>query len=131
MLAQTTKPTVKKPNIPPFSAAIEILSDTMGVDFNPYARSILSDIYRASIPLLPKEMLPPTSKQGKTQIRFTILPDGHIGKMTLEDSTHDMAIDRAAWGSITSVGKFPPLPSQFKGPFLELRIRFRVNETSK
>ena len=48
--------------------------------------------------------------------------------MKLEGSTHDDAINRAAWGSITGVGVFPPLPSQFKGPNLELRITFLLNK---
>ncbi|MCL2659540.1 MAG: TonB C-terminal domain-containing protein [Acidobacteriaceae bacterium] len=105
----------------------EILSDTMGVDFNPYLRRILSDIYKTWIPLIPEEARPPLSKQGETQLRFIILPDGQIGGVFYENSTHDEAYDRAAWGSITGVGQFPPLPKEFKGPNLTLRIRYLVN----
>jgi hypothetical protein len=36
-------------------------------------------------------------------------------------------IDRSAWGAITAVGQFPPLPAEFKGSHLELRINFRTN----
>ena len=68
------------------------------------------------------------NKQGETLIRFTILPDGRIGAMTLDGSTHDQAIARAAWGSITGVGQFPPLPKEFHGPNLELRIHYLVNK---
>jgi TonB family protein len=110
------------------NTGVEVLSDTMGVDFGPYLRRILSDIKRTWVPLIPEEARPPLNKQGETQIRFTILPDGRIGEMHLEDSTHDQAIDRAAWGGITGVGQFPPLPSNFKGPNLELRILFLVNK---
>ena len=38
------------------------------------------------------------------------------------------AIDRAAWGSITGVGQFPPLPKEVHGPNLELRIHYLVNK---
>jgi hypothetical protein len=106
----------------------EILSDTQGVDFNPYLRRILSDIYRNWLPLIPEESKPPLSKQGETLVRFMILPDGRIGGMWLDGSTHDDAINRSAWGSITSEGQFPPLPSQFHGPNLELRIHYYVNK---
>ena len=109
------------------SSPVEVLSDTMGVDFAPYLRRILSDIRRTWEPLIPEEARPPLRKQGETLIRFTILPDGRIGEMHLENSTHDQAIDKAAWGGITGVGQFPPLPSNFKGPQLELRIAFLVN----
>jgi outer membrane biosynthesis protein TonB len=107
---------------------VDILSDTMGVDFNPYLQKIIREIYYTWLPLIPEEARPPLNKQGETQIRFTILPDGTIGGMTLESSSHDDAINRSSWGSITGVGKFPPLPKQFHGPNLELRIHYLVNK---
>ncbi|NYF78948.1 TonB C-terminal domain-containing protein [Granulicella arctica] len=107
---------------------VDILSDTMGVNFDPYLRKIMRQIYNTWIPLIPEEARPPLNKRGITQIRFTILPDGRIGGMTLEGSTHDDALNRAAWGSITGVGQFPSLPSEFHGPNLELRIHYLVNE---
>jgi outer membrane biosynthesis protein TonB len=107
---------------------VDILSDTMGVDFNPYLQKIMREIYNTWIPLIPEEARPPLNKQGETQIRFIILPDGRIGGMVLEGSTHDDAINKSCWGSITGVGQFPPLPSQFHGPNLELRIHYLVNK---
>ena len=113
------------------NTGVDILSDTMGVDFNPYLKRLLREIYNTWIPLIPEEARPPLNKQGVTQIRFTILPDGHIGAMHLEGSTHDDALNRAAWGSITGVGQFQPLPKEFHGPNLELRIHYLVNKTSE
>jgi outer membrane biosynthesis protein TonB len=106
----------------------EILSDTQGVDFGPYIRKILGDIKRNWIPLIPEEARPPLNKQGETLIRFTILPDGRIAAMNLDGSSQDTAIDRACWGGITGVGQFPPLPANFHGPNLELRIDFLTNK---
>ena len=111
------------------NTGVEVLSDTMGVDFAPYLRRILGDIKRTWIPLIPEEARPPLNKQGETLIRFTILPNGRVGIMNLDGSTQDEAIDRAAWGSIKGNNPFPPLPAQFHGPQLELRIRFLVNKT--
>ena len=110
------------------NTGVDILSDTMGVDFNPYLRRILHDIYVTWLPLIPEEARPPLNKQGETLIRFSILPDGRIGAMRLDGSTQDQALDRAAWGSITGVGQFPPLPKEFHGPNLELRIHYLVNK---
>ena len=110
------------------NTGVDVLSDTMGVDFSPYLRRILHEIYTTWIPLIPEEARPPLNKQGTTLIRFSILPDGHIGSMSLDGSSHDDALNRAAWGSITGVGQFPPLPKEFHGPNLELRIHYLVNK---
>ncbi len=108
--------------------SVDVLSDMQGVNFDPYLKKIMREIYNTWIPLIPEEARPPLNKQGVTQIRFIILPDGRIGGMTLEGSTHDDALNRAAWGSITGVGQFPSLPSEFHGPNLELRIHYLVNQ---
>jgi len=114
----------------PLGGGIDILSDTQGVDFDPYLRRIVADIKRNWLPLIPAEAQPPISKQGETFIRFTILPDGNlmINGMHLDGSTHDVAIDKSCWNAIIAEGQYPPLPSQFHGPNLELRIHFLVNK---
>jgi len=106
----------------------EILSDVQGVDFGPYIRRILQDIKRNWYPLIPEEARPPLNKQGETLIRFTILPDGRIAAMNLDGSSQDQSIDKACWGAITGEGQFPPLPANFHGPNLELRIDFLTNK---
>jgi len=107
---------------------VKVLSDMQGVDFGKYLNRLLSDVRRNWLPLIPEECRPPLNKQGITGVRFTILPDGKIGAMHLDYSTHDVAIDRAAWGSITGLGQAQPLPKEFHGPNLELRIEFRINK---
>ena len=116
------------------SSPVEVLSDTEGVDFGPYLTKIIRQIKSAWYPLIPEEAQPPLNKQGETQIRITIMSDGRLhvqdnqhNGMVLEFSTHDDALNRAAWGSITSVGQFPPLPREFHGPELVLRIHYLYN----
>jgi TonB family protein len=109
-------------------SGVDILSDTQGVNFNPYLQRIIRLIYQQWLPLLPEETRPPLNKRGSTLVRFTINPDGTIAAMHLDGSTHDDALNRAAWGSILGVGQFPPLPKQFHGPNLELRIDYMVNQ---
>lgn len=106
----------------------QLMSDPQGVDFDPYIKRILAMIRAGWLPLIPEEVNPPISKAGMTLIRFRIEKDGTItpGAMRLEDSTHDEAIDRAAWGGITSVGKFPPLPKEYPGTNIDLRIQFNI-----
>ncbi len=110
------------------AAGVKVLSDTQGVDFSRYLARLLADVRRNWLPLIPEEANSPLFKQGITGVRFTIQPNGTISAMNLDYSTHDDAINRAAWGSIKSLGQAPPLPKEFRGPNLELRIEFRVNE---
>ena len=109
---------------------VEILSDTQGVDFGNYIKRLLRILYNSWVPLIPEETRPPLNKEGTTLIRFTINADGTLSYMHLDASTHDTAIDRAAWGSITGVGQFPPLPKEFKGPNLQLRINFIITHNA-
>ena len=109
------------------NGAVDVLSDTLGVDFGPYLQRVIYDTKRAWYPIIPEEAQPPINKQGKLAIRFKILPDGSVKSMTLELPSGDVALDRAAWGGITGASPYPPLPKNFKGPFLELRFYFLYN----
>ena len=73
-------------------------------------------IYNQWIPLIPEETRPTLNKEGWTLVRFTINSNGTVAGMHLDASSRDSAIDRAAWGGITGVGQFPPLPKEFTGP---------------
>ncbi|MGA3370674.1 MAG: energy transducer TonB [Terracidiphilus sp.] len=103
----------------------QILSDTQGVDFDPYIRHIVIETERTWDPLTPDEVLPPINKRGEVLIRFKVLPNGRLmdGSMVLEGSSGDVGLDRAAWGALTG-SNFPPLPREFHGPYLELRFLF-------
>ena len=104
-----------------------ILSNTMGVDFSGYVRRLRNDLDRNWDPLIPAKAQSPNLKKGAVAIRFTILPDGSIGSMRLETSSGDVDLDKAAWYAVTSEGKFPPLPSEFHGPQIDLRVGFFYN----
>ena len=108
------------------NTGMEVLSDTMGVDFGPYLKRLKRLITSQWYPLIPEECYPPLNKEGQTLIRFTIQPNGVVSAMHLDGSTHDIAIDKAAWGGITGVGQMPPLPPEFKGENLQLRIQFVI-----
>lgn len=106
---------------------VEILSDTMGVDFGPYLQRVLWEIKTHWYQLVPESALPPMMKKGQLGIQFAILKDGKVAGMQQVFSSNDIALDRAAWGGIVNSSPFQPLPSAFKGNYLELRIRFLYN----
>jgi TonB family protein len=109
------------------NGAVDVLSDTMGVDFGPYIQRVIFDTKRAWYPIIPEAAQPPLRKQGVVGIRFKILPDGSVKQMILEAPSGDVSLDRAAWGGITGASPYPSLPKEFKGPYLELRFFFLYN----
>jgi TonB family protein len=107
--------------------AVDILSDTLGVDFGPYLSRVLEEVRRNWYNLIPEEARSPLFKQGKLQIQFVINKNGDVEGMKLTTPSGDIALDRAAWGGITASNPFPPLPKEFSGPYLALRFRFYYN----
>lgn len=102
----------------------EILSDTMGVDFGPYMAIILREVKRNWIRLIPDSA---AYKKGEVTITFRILKDGRAKDITLEVSSGDTPLDRAAYAGISASDPFPPLPVEFTGPDLTLRFGFFYN----
>jgi TonB family protein len=107
--------------------AVELLSDTQGVDFAPYVKQVLQIIGKSWHSSLPGEAAYAKGAQADTTIRFTISQDGTVSAMQLVESAHQLKLDRAAWGSITGVGKLPSLPADFSGPSLIIRVHFKVS----
>src|SRR5229473_716053 len=105
----------------------EILTDTMGVDFGPYLARITQIVRQNWYTLMPPSVYPPTFKQGKLAIEFVILKDGKTSGMVVRTPSGDVALDRAAWGSITASTPFPPLPKEFPGQMLGLRFHYFYN----
>jgi len=105
----------------------DILSDTQGVDFGPYLSRVLQSIKVNWYNLVPEEARPPLMKRGKVSIRFLITPSGKVTGLRVERPSGDGPLDRAAYGGITASDPFSPLPKEFNGPFLALRITFFYN----
>lgn len=110
------------------TGGVEILSNTQGVDFSGWLQKWYRETERTWDPLIPDEVNAPILKSGAVQIRFKVLPNGRVmpGSMVLEGRSGDTALDRAAWGAIEG-SNYPPLPSAFHGPYLELRAVFLYN----
>ena len=106
---------------------MEVLSDTMGVDFGPYLSRVLHDVKQNWYALIPEVARAPLMKKGRVSIEFAITKDGRVAGMRLAGPSGDTSLDRAAWGGITASNPFPPLPSEFRGDYLALRFHFFYN----
>lgn len=115
-----------KPNVAT-KGGLEILSDTMGVDFGPYMKRLRYTVQTHWDPLIPESAMPPVMKKGVVVIEFAITKEGKVMGMKLVGSSGDVALDRAAWGAITDAIPLPNLPTQFAGDYLLIRARFYYN----
>jgi TonB family protein len=106
---------------------VDVLSDTMGVNFDRYFQQVLHDIRLNWHNNIPESAKAPIMKKGKLTIRFAILKNGKIARMKLVARSGDFAFDHGAWAGITNSNPFPPLPSAFPGEYLELRMTFCYN----
>src|SRR5258708_12806916 len=94
----------------------------MGVEFGPYLTRITQIVRQNWYSLMPPSVYPPILKQGKLSIEFVILKDGRTMGMVVHTSSGAVALDRAAWGSITGSTPFPPLPNEFSAQTLGLHF---------
>jgi len=106
---------------------LDVLSDTMGVDFGPYLSRVLQNVRQNWYNLIPEVARAPIMKKGKVSIEFAIMKDGSVQGLRYVGSSGDVALDRAAYGGITASNPFPPLPGEFKGQYLALRFHFFYN----
>jgi outer membrane biosynthesis protein TonB len=111
--------------------AIEVLSDTRGVDFGPYLKRMKYVVLKHWDPLVPEVARPPIMKRGMLIIDFYIMKDGSIRGMTLIKPSGDLALDDAAWGALTSSIPLERLPVEFSGDYLHLRAAFYYNPDTK
>ena len=86
-------------------------------------KQVISMVQKSWTSSLPEGI---AGNRSEVAIRFTISQVGKINAMVLSDSSHQLAVDRAAWGSITSVGQFPSLPADFNGASLTVEMHFKV-----
>src|SRR5215831_4591669 len=105
----------------------EVLSDTMGVDFGPYLQRVLQVVRENWYEVIPPSAQAPLLKRGKVAIEFSILKNGQIGGIAYFTSSGAVALDRAAYGGITSSNPFQPLPAEYSGQALRLRFTFYYN----
>ena len=99
----------------------------MGVDFSGYLARLVHDVRLNWYNLVPEVARPPLRKTGKVTIDFVITKNGGISGMRIMSPSGDISLDRAAYGGITAVNPFQPLPNNFRGEYLALRFRFLYN----
>jgi TonB family protein len=114
---------------PGMGNGVDILSDTQGVDFTSYINRLLATLRRNWMVVMPQSAF--MGDKGAVYTTFQINPDGSVPSPDpeLERSSGKEPLDNAAMSAIHASNPFEPLPPQFHGPFLKLRIAFLYNLT--
>jgi TonB family protein len=105
----------------------QILTPTEGVDFSSYIQRLLASIKRNWEAVMPESAR--MGDQGMVYTTFQINRDGSIlpPDPQLERTSGKEPLDNAAMSAIHASNPFEPLPSQFHGPYIRLRIVFLYN----
>ena len=105
---------------------VQILTDTEGVDFNPYITRLLATLKRNWLYVMPESA---RWDKGVVFTTFQVSRDGSVPPPDpiLERTSGKQPLDNAAMSAIHASNPFEPLPAQFKGPYIRLRIAFIYN----
>jgi TonB family protein len=107
--------------------AVDVLTDTKGVDLHSYLDEVQHSIKASWFKQIPAAARPPIMKKGRVAISFRVLREGRIANVQYSESSGHIALDRAAYGAVIDSNPLPRLPSEFKCQFLDLRFRFFYN----
>ena len=106
--------------------AVEILSDTDGVNLAPYLTQLIRTVSERW-----DHPASPSAKNELTAIRIKLEGNGTMTALYLDRSSGSPALDRAAWNSITHVNSFQPLPEALAERSLYLRLSYNPLKTTK
>jgi TonB C terminal len=106
---------------------VTILTPTEGVDFQSYINRLLAKLKQNWITVMPESFY--LGDKGIVAISFRINRDGSFPaeSLSLDHTSGKEPLDTAAASAIRATSPFEPLPPQFKGPFIDLRIGFYYN----
>jgi outer membrane biosynthesis protein TonB len=112
---------------PGMGQGYQILTDTQGVDFSSYIQRLLASLKRNWYYVMPQSAI--MGDRGMVYTTFQINRDGSVPAPDpiLERTSGKEPLDAAAMSAIHTSNPFEPLPAEFKGPYIRLRIVFLYN----
>ncbi len=108
-------------------AAIEMRSDTEGVDFNSYLRELYLSVKKSWFANMPPSL--ERGEQGVNAVEFRVLQDGSVPKDSLKMvfGSAKSDLDAASFQAIREAAPFKHLPEPFARPYIVLRFTFYYN----
>jgi TonB family protein len=83
------------------------------------------DYLVAMLQLIQQNWNPRQEVPGEVQLRFTILRDGSVSDVEIEQSSRYAALDLAAQRALLTTRRLPPLPPAFDDDHLTVHLRFQ------
>jgi TonB family protein len=116
-------------NLPPSAGRphsnLELRSDPQGVDFRPYMLQVLAAVRRNWFAVYPEAAR--LGQRGEVQLEFAIAKQGLVTKVVFSSESGAKALDQSAVAAISASNPLPPLPAEFKGDRIVLRMTFMYN----
>lgn len=108
--------------------AIQMLTDDEGINFNDYLYRVYIIVKQNWFSVMPSSVQ--LGDNGEVSLVFKIYKNGSVPDSDPQRvyGSGKEPLDRAAVSSIRASNPFPPLPSQFKAPYIELRYTYCYNE---
>jgi TonB family protein len=106
-------------------ANLELRSDPQGVDFKPYMMQVLAAVRRNWFAVYPETAR--MGARGQVVLEFAIAKQGVVTKVILPGQSGSKPLDEAAIAAISASNPLPPLPKDFKGDRIVLRMTFMYN----
>jgi outer membrane biosynthesis protein TonB len=106
---------------------LEMLTPDQGVDFNSYLQRVYIKVKQNWFAIMPESV--ELGERGIVVLTFKIMADGSVpnAEPVINRNSGKEPLDRAAYSSIRTSNPFEPLPSQFHGPYIELRYTYLYN----
>jgi outer membrane biosynthesis protein TonB len=106
---------------------LEMLTPDQGVDFNSYLQRVYLTVKGNWFAIMPESV--ELGERGVVVLTFKIMRDGSVPgtEPVINRNSGKEPLDRAAYSSVRASNPFEPLPSQFTGPYVELRFTYLYN----
>ncbi|HWE53266.1 MAG TPA: TonB family protein [Bryobacteraceae bacterium] len=116
-------------NLPPSAgsprSSLQLKSDPMGVDFQPYLIQVLAAVRRNWNAVYPEAAR--RGQRGRVAIEFSVAKQGAVVKVVFATESGAKALDQSAVAAISASNPLPPLPTGFKGDRIVLQLTFLYN----
>jgi TonB family protein len=107
----------------------ELRSDPKGVDFTQYLVQVRTKVKRNWLLVIPEAAR--RGRPGVVQVDFAIDRNGLTHAVKIASPSGTQSFDLAAVAGITASYPFPPLPAEYKGDQIELRMTFTYSTTQR
>ncbi len=107
--------------------SVEVVGDSQGVNSGSYLSPIIRDAGKCWSKLTEDKAHAPSIKQGQVTIQLVLDKDGRVGGTQIASSSGDDLLDRSARDCVSPLKADAPLPAEFQGKEVTVRMQLLYN----